>query len=308
MSCLQTLIKYPAMMKLVVMITLLLSDADVFFTFASFQPYIDEDFYIAVGLVCLFSLVYLGGSALGNRQNQKFTKKLTQNIEEGLYYYQDGKVISIDDVRGSTEKQFREFMVANGLGEKFYQERTSFIRNVVKWKHSIPFLRLARFGWMADVPAGDFAGILNSNALYSFTIGISQLGCSLVFIFGFGQKSMIIWASLAISVGSLILSILNMLLSFPKVLNQLEKDAANEEQRKKAFDNTINPHILGMRQACEHEVRPLRGHFEKNDEILAIMQRYADKERDFIKGAQEIENMKNGKTSGAPGGPTIGGS
>jgi len=308
MSCLQTLIKYPAVMKLVVMITLLLSDADVFFTFASFQPYIDEGFFLAPALVSLFTGIYLLGTVLGNGQNKKFCKKLTQNIESGMYHHLDGRVIQVDDVKGSTEVQFRVFMVANGLGERFYQERSNFIRNVVKWKHSVPFLRLARFGWMADVPAGDFAGILNSNALYSFTIGMSQLGCSLFFIFSMQQQSMIIWASLAISVGSLVLSILNIAVSFPKVLNQLEKDAAIEEQRKKAFENTVMPHILGMRSACEAKVKPLRGRADKNDEILAIMKEFSDKERDFLAGMQAIEDAKSATSGTVKGGsaPTIG--
>lgn len=308
MSCLQTLIKYPAVMKLVVMITLLLSDADVFFTFASFQPYIDEGFFLAPALVSVFTGIYLLGTVLGNGQNKKFCKKLTQNIESGMYHYSDGRVITIDEVRGSTEVGFRVFMVANGLGEKFYLERNNFIRNVVKWKHSVPFLRLARFGWMADIPAGDFAGILNSNALYSFTIGMSQLGCSLFFIFSMQQQSMIIWASLAISVGSLVLSILNIAVSFPKVLNQLEKDAAIEEQRKKAFENTVMPHMLGMRTQCQAEVKVLHGRADKNDEILEIMQRYAEKERDFLAGMKAIEESQLGTSGAVKGGsaPTIG--
>lgn len=308
MSCLQTLIKYPAVMKLVVMITLLLSDADVFFTFASFQPYIDEGFFLAPALVSVFTGIYLLGTVLGNGQNKKFCKKLTQNIESGMYHYSDGRVITIDEVRGSTEVGFRVFMVANGLGEKFYLERNNFIRNVVKWKHSVPFLRLARFGWMADIPAGDFAGILNSNALYSFTIGMSQLGCSLFFIFSMQQQSMIIWASLAISVGSLVLSILNIAVSFPKVLNQLEKDAAIEEQRKKAFENTVMPHMLGMRTQCQAEVTVLHGRADKNDKILEIMQRYAEKERDFLAGMKAIEESQLGTSGAVKGGsaPTMG--
>jgi len=308
MSCLQALIKYPAVMKLVVMITLLLSDADVFFTFASYQPYLDEEFVIAPALVSLFTGVYLLGTYIGNKQKEKFTKKLIHNIETGMYHFQDGRVISIDDVSGfgTTEHQFRKFMVTNGLGEKFYAERSNFIRNVVKWKHSVPFFRLARFGWMADIPAGDFAGILNSNALYSFTIGMSQLGCSLFFIFSLKQQSMIIWASLAISVGSLVLSIMNIVVSFPKVLNQLEKDNANEEQRKKAFENTVMPHILGMRTQCEAEVKPLRGRADKNDEILVIMKKYAEAEQHFMQKMQDIENQKHDRGYSGGGGPTIG--
>jgi len=142
MSCLQTPINSLAMMKLVMMITLLLCDADVLFSSFSY-----DERLLAFALVSLVTLIYLLGTVLGNHQNTKVS------------------------------------MAANDLGDKFYQQRNNCIPNDMKWMHHVPFLRLARFGWMADVPDRDFAGIINANALYSSTIGMSQLVSSLFFIY-----------------------------------------------------------------------------------------------------------------------------
>ena len=64
----------------------------------------------------------------------------------------------------------------------FFRERRSFARRVVKPSHSLPLVRLMVYGWQPTVSHTDFAGILNANALYSFTIGFPQLGCSIAYI------------------------------------------------------------------------------------------------------------------------------
>jgi len=295
-------------MKIVVMITLLLSDADVLFTFASFEPYSQEGFVLGPILISIFTFVYLLGTHLGNLQTRKFCKKLSQNIECGMYHYRDGSTIMIDDVRGKNEDEFRQFMVTNGLGDKFYQERSNFIRNIVKWKHSVPFFRMARFGWMADIPAGDFAGILNANALYSFTMGFIQFGCTLYYMFGTAssgepQINMIILTSLTVSTLSLVLSLVNLAVAFPKSLNELEKKAILEEQRQKALDQMCAPHILQLRKACVREVAQFYGQAGKTDTILQIMQRYEDEIQKFIEGTRKIEEKKSKLSEG----PVIGG-
>merc|ERR1719356_1197239 len=104
-------------------------------------------------------------------------------------------------------------MIENGLANKYFQERVKFVRNMVKTQHSVPFFRLMKFGWMADIPAGDFAGILNANSLYSFTLGIPQMAFGLFFwiIIREGKMELLVVASLAVSVCSGILSIMNIL-------------------------------------------------------------------------------------------------
>merc|ERR1719197_908745 len=68
---------------------------------------------------------------------------------------------------------------AKGLLGSYHTVSRQFSRRIVKPAHSVPFYRLMEFGWQPSVSHSDFAGILNANALYTFTIGFPQL------IFGF---------------------------------------------------------------------------------------------------------------------------
>jgi hypothetical protein len=60
----------------------------------------------------------------------------------------------------------------------------------VRPPHSMPCIRLMVFGWQPTIDHMDFAGILNANALYSFTIGCPQLGFALwyLFMYDFGPN------------------------------------------------------------------------------------------------------------------------
>jgi len=71
---------------------------------------------------------------------------------------------------------------AKGILHSYHQASRSFSRRIVKPSHSIPYYRLMEYGWQPSVSHTDFAGILNANALYSFTVGIPQFLFSIVFI------------------------------------------------------------------------------------------------------------------------------
>merc|ERR1719352_119414 len=71
---------------------------------------------------------------------------------------------------------------AKGILHSYHQASRSFSRRIVKPTHSIPYLRLMEYGWQPSVSHTDFAGILNANALYSFTVGFPQLFFSIAFI------------------------------------------------------------------------------------------------------------------------------
>merc|ERR1719253_200420 len=261
-------------MKLIVMVTLLLSDADVFFTFASFHSYVQAGFVLGPIIITVFTLVYLAGAMMGKQQAEKFCKRLSERVQEGVFVKRNGVVVQMDDVRNYSEEKFRGFMIREGMGDRFFSERSEFIRNLVKWKHSIPFMRLARFGWMPDIPAGDFAGVLNANALYSFTIGFPQLGCTIFSMAMQNEIDLVLVTSLGISCLSAVLSMLNIALSFPKVLNDIEKERMYEAQRIKDLDALVQPHILGLQQECERQVAPLRGKFEHQAEMIRIMREF----------------------------------
>ena len=71
---------------------------------------------------------------------------------------------------------------AKGILSSYYRVSRSFARRIVKPEHSIPYFRLMIYGWQPTVNHFDFAGILNANAVYSFTVGLPQLVFSLAFM------------------------------------------------------------------------------------------------------------------------------
>jgi hypothetical protein len=64
--------------------------------------------------------------------------------------------------------------------------------NVCEVKHGIPFLRLARFGFVASPTPKDLAGILNANALYSVATGIFQVFGGVFLIFSVGNADLMV--------------------------------------------------------------------------------------------------------------------
>jgi len=263
-------------MKLVVMLTLLLSDADVFFTFASYLSYSKADFAIGPILISVMVFVYIGGAFYGNQQKHKFCKSLRLSVEAGRFKKQDGTTITTEDVKGLTENDFKTVMIREKIGNKFYAERSKFIRNLVKFKHSIPFLRLARFGWMADIPAGDFAGILNANALYTFTLGFPQMLICLFFWFKEldGEPDMIVGASLGISFLSFVLSMFNIIVSFPKVLNDLECARELELEKSKDIEAQIQGHVDGMMREREIELKRYIGKAAHTQDYIDTIKKF----------------------------------
>jgi len=284
-------------MKLVVMITLLLSDADVLLTFASIIPYAQNGFPVGPVFLSVFSAVYLAGAYYGNEQKNKFCKMLRELVKEGQFVKRNQQPLTLDDVRGLTEDDFRRIMIQEGLGSKYYQARAKFIRNMVKWKHSLPFFRLAKFGWMVDIPAGDFAGILNSNALYSFTIGFPQMALGTAFwqIVLQGQIDFIVGASLIVSVMSLLLSIMNILIAFPKVLNELEEERQNLFEVEREVESKTRMHIEGLRRKRDEELRAVEGDPNSTELFLQIIGRSQDEEKKVRDGVRAIISGNSGE-------------
>jgi len=154
-------------------------------------------------------------------------------------------------------------------GPDFMRMYLSWCAFVVNVPHSTPFLRLMWFGWHPTIDHMDFAGILNANALYSFTIGTPQLGFALWFTFvtlpskSTGGSDPLVLFSVIMSSTSLFLSFANICLNFPRQLRMIaEKNAQalrdqNEASRatgatiralKKERDDDVNKRFeLAMR-------------------------------------------------------------
>jgi hypothetical protein len=143
---------------------------------------------------------------------------------------------------------------AKGILHSYHQASRAFSRRIVKPSHSIPYYRLMEFGWQPSVSHTDFAGILNANGLYSFTVGFPQLFFSISFIAAqdgvsrepapcetdqklrcglvedFGRtnvQSNLVLGSLGMGCTSLIITLLNIVLDFPA---QLFDIAEKEEE------------------------------------------------------------------------------
>merc|ERR1712187_252280 len=100
--------------------------------------------------------------------------------------------------------------------------------NCCEIKHGVPFLRLARLGFMSAPTPKDLGGILNANALYTFCTGIFQL-CVGAFILAdtpMSDWTLFMMLPLGVSFLSFVLSVANMLLDFSGILTALE----NEQQ------------------------------------------------------------------------------
>jgi len=97
--------------------------------------------------------------------------------------------------------------------------------NTCEVKHGVPFLRLARFGFMAQPSCKDLGGILNANAFYSFSTGIFQLAISTLLIASTkGELSLFILLPFSVSAASLVLSVANVLLDFSGILSEIENE------------------------------------------------------------------------------------
>lgn len=89
------------------------------------------------------------------------------------------------DNRGKITDETRALFLlceAKGIMQSYFRAARSFSRRLVKPTHSIPAYRLMYFGWQPTVNHFDFAGILNANAIWSFTVGLPALLFSFVFI------------------------------------------------------------------------------------------------------------------------------
>ena len=120
----------------------------------------------------------------------------------------------------------------------------------VKLPHSTPGLRLMVFGWQPTIDHMDFAGILNANALYSFTIGVPQLGFALWFLLMMqpeppsaadlaavangtlvlpddSSRNVVLFSTI-MSAASIILSLCNICFNFPKHLRKIAEKKAEQ--------------------------------------------------------------------------------
>ena len=88
------------------------------------------------------------------------------------------------------------------------------------------------------LPTSTVAGILNANALYSFTIGMPQLGFAFYFLLVYAQDNVVVMST-TMSLLSIILSLANICCNFPRHLRKIaEKKAEQARDHLEAMRST----------------------------------------------------------------------
>jgi len=137
--------------------------------------------------------------------------------------------------------------------------------NCAERKHSIPFYRMARLGFMSEPSPKDLGGVLNANALYTFATGFLQIAFGVTAIFQFGLDLYVAFP-LSISFVSLVLSLLNVFCAFSAILTELEQEQRMIEEIQKTSDRKladdkkqVDRELQEAKQLIDEEDRKARG-------------------------------------------------
>jgi len=235
----------PVTIRLITNIVLMISDIDVFFSIMFLvQLYRKGGTFIVFMLFCIGGmLVYMAGVVIfAPRQKYKTPKNVIEMMEnQPDQFVWEGKRISPNSPldpkqpKSATNRTFEQCSQFTTFDEKekknidcsdfkrglanygllaawtAAEKRNS--RNRAEIKHGVPFLRLAKFGFMATPQPKDLGGILNTNALYSFTNGIPQMLFG-IYLFSLEGPSLELLLPLSIAGVSFLLSLANIFLDF----------------------------------------------------------------------------------------------
>merc|ERR1719330_2207413 len=119
-------------------------------------------------------------------------------------------------------KRFQVGLSSWGLAHMWNSAEIKNAFNCVEMEHSMPFYRLARFGFVAVPTPKDLGSILNANALYTFCSGVFQLAIGTLVLNLTGQWDLGFLMPLAVSSVSMMLTLANIFLDFSAILVQLE--------------------------------------------------------------------------------------
>lgn len=89
---------------------------------------------------------------------------------------------------------------------------------------------MARLGFLASPTPKDLGGILNANALYSFSTGVFQIAIGFVILFTTQNQNVFVIMPLAVSLCSMLLSVANVLTNFSGLLNEIETEQRLADQ------------------------------------------------------------------------------
>jgi hypothetical protein len=257
----------PVAIRLVTNIVLLISDTDFIFSLLFAHQLFKQgglfNFFLAVmaaGVVTYFAGVLVFGPKMKFRTVKILKTMMSKNPDE-FFSDADGPRTQVSLTtpilppgRGTSRasngtfadlecdeqgyKKFRQGMSAWNLIHLWNYAERQVALNSCETKHGVPFLRLARFGFYAAPTPKDLGGILNTNALYTFSTGIFQVSTGAVLVFSVGNTDMLVMLPLGISMFSLVLSVLNVLMDFSGILSEIESEKRLAEEIKAKNENT----------------------------------------------------------------------
>jgi len=278
--------KSPMIIRVVTNVVLMISDMDVLFSIL-FAKEVSErsDFWRwgwvvqAVGMAtyCLGAFVY------GPRQKFAVMKMvldlMAKHPEE--FKTDKGMVTSASKLSPNAGRNQPETFASleknndrdslnafkNGMGEWGLIHVWNYLdaknaKNTTEIKHGTPFLRLARFGFMAEPTPKDLGSILNANAMYTFSTGIFQLmlGVLLVIIDGSFRLQMML--PLGVAGTSFVLSVFNVALDFSGILTAIEGERRMTERILQQSDGKLTANKKKAEQTRERELDALEKCYE----------------------------------------------
>jgi len=147
-------------------------------------------------------------------------------------------------------------------------------KNCAKLSHGCPFYRLAAYGYMAEPTASDLGGILNTNALYSFAVGLPQLAFG-VYLFTQASLTLTSILPLSISMFSLFLSLTNIVCDFAGVLAQLDEETRLRDDILNKSSAALEQSKKELNRERDERERQIQEKFQGRNDSVAMAQKAA---------------------------------
>lgn len=276
----------------------MISDADVVFSFLFLALLLTHggkyNYFFFV--ICVGNLTYAAGATYF-APNQKFrTMKLVKNLmcsnPEEFHTEVNGRPCHVklsspatpgdarsstfDDLEMSPEglERFRAGLSAYKLGHTWNACEIKNGRNCFERKHGIPFFRLARIGFMSEPSPKDLSGILNANALYTFSTGLLQIafGVTMGYEFGLTFETII---PLSISSFSLVLSFVNVIFDFAGILTEIEAERRLKDAILQASAGALKRDKDVARQTFDDEKAQIGEEFQGRSDANSLASKAA---------------------------------
>jgi hypothetical protein len=164
-------------------------------------------------------------------------------------------------------------------------------RNVCESKHGIPFLRLARFGFLSSPTPKDLGGILNANAAYTFSTGIFQMLIGVVLLGAEGDFRLHVVLPLSISFCSLLLTAANIGLDFAGILNEVEAENRLKDTIKDRNDARMASQKKRLKQASDARMNALEVEYQHQRGPVAQKEKQERRAAEFNSYMMDVANI-----------------